>query len=167
MRRFVNFLSLSRIVLGLVFSYIVLYFNSNPLSLVFIFILVVLSDYFDGVIARKYSISNDFGGRVDVISDFIFIFLSSSSLVLVSRIPFWYLFILVFEILEFFLSSHYLDKLYYDDFGHYTSLMFYAFPIFIIVFNFPNTVTLFLSLLISFSSLFSSYLRFKYILSVK
>ena len=154
----VNSITFLRILLGLLFFYFVL-FDFNKIYLVFIFILTAISDFSDGKLARKFHISSNAGARFDVISDFIFIFLSTLSLVLIDLIPFWFLFIIILKLLEFFITSGN-KKLKYEKFGHFVALMFYAFPIFAILINSKN-ITLMLSILISVCAVASSILRIK------
>lgn len=62
-----NLLTLFRIVS--VFPLNLLYFMGNKAGLIILSMLVFLSDFFDGKIARKYNISSSFGADLDAISD--------------------------------------------------------------------------------------------------
>lgn len=154
----VNFLSASRLFFGLSFLYVVL-FEFNIISLIIIFGLTVLSDILDGFWARKHDLASPNGARIDVIFDFLFIFFSTLSLVLIDLVPFWFLFIIILKILEFFITSG-RDGLKYEKFGTFVALMFYALPIVVILINSKN-ITLILSLIITICAVASSVLRIK------
>ena len=80
-RHLADTLSLSRIIFGILFAYGVFYLNSNLFVILVIYFLAVLSDVLDGRIARRYKIDNkNKGAKVDVLSDFAFIILSSFAL---------------------------------------------------------------------------------------
>ncbi|WP_305513536.1 MULTISPECIES: CDP-alcohol phosphatidyltransferase family protein [unclassified Methanobrevibacter] len=154
----VNFLSASRLFFGLSFLYVVL-FEFNIISLIIIFGLTVLSDILDGFWARKHDLASPNGARIDVIFDFLFIFFSTLSLVLIDLVPFWFLFIIILKILEFFITSG-RDGLKYEKFGTFVALMFYTLPIVVILINSKN-ITLILSLIITICAVASSVLRIK------
>ncbi len=68
----INFLSLSRIFIGmLIFTFLML--DSYLFLLLFLFIFAGLSDYFDGLLARKYNATSTFGEVIDPIADKILI----------------------------------------------------------------------------------------------
>ena len=133
MNRFlINAVSFLRIILGLAFFYVVL-FDFNVAFLVLIFILTAISDVSDGWLSRKYCLESDVGAKFDVVCDFIFIMLSTLSLVLIDLIPSWFVLIIALKMLEFFITSG--QSLVYECFGHIVALMFYAFPIFAVIVN--------------------------------
>ncbi|RAP45270.1 MAG: hypothetical protein BZ135_06295 [Methanosphaera sp. rholeuAM6] len=68
MKNLANYISLSRIALS------VLMLFTQPLSLPFftIFIICGASDILDGLIARHYRLSTDFGAKLDSIADILF-----------------------------------------------------------------------------------------------
>lgn len=157
-RQIINALSLSRIFFGLLFLYL-LVFGFNTVYLVIIFALTVLSDILDGYFARKYDLIIDNGSKIDVICDFLFIFFSTLGIVLVDLAPFWFLFVIIFKLIEFFITSG-RGALKYDKFGTYVAYMFYAFPIVAILINSKNII-LILTVFISVCAITSSVLRIK------
>jgi len=64
-----DYLSLSRILFTIFF----LIFKDNPLILIIILALVVLSDVLDGYIARKLKITTKFGALIDPLADKFFV----------------------------------------------------------------------------------------------
>ncbi len=159
MRRVINILSLSRILFAILFFYQVCFVGINPIVLSIIFALTVFSDYFDGKLARFYDLGSENGAKIDVISDFIFVFLSTLSLIVVNLIPVYYIFVIVWKMFEFFKTSE--DGLYYDRFGHIVAVVMYVFPIMVVIFNLSYSLTFILTIFISISALFSSVLRIK------
>ena len=157
MKRFlINSVTFLRIILGLAFFWVVL-FDFNVALLVLIFILTAISDVSDGWLSRKYGLESDAGAKFDVICDFIFIMLSTLSLVLIDMIPSWFVLIIVLKMLEFFITSG--QSLVYERFGHLVALMFYAFPIFAVLVN-DRLIILILAIFITVCALISSAARF-------
>ena len=153
MKRFlINSVTFLRIILGLAFFWVVL-FDFNVALLVLIFILTAISDVSDGWLSRKYGLESDAGAKFDVICDFIFIMLSTLSLVLIDMIPSWFVLIIVLKMLEFFITSG--QSLVYERFGHLVALMFYAFPIFAVLVN-DRLIILILAIFITVCALISS-----------
>ena len=153
---YINILTSSRIILGLLFLYFTIV-QFNIYYLIFLFILTAISDNLDGILARRFKLTTDNGAKFDVICDFIFIILSTSAGVLINLIPFWFLFVIILKLIEFFKTSKG-NSLTYDKFGHIVSLMFYAFPIVAILIN-SKTIVLILTLFITICAIISSILR--------
>ena len=154
----VDTLSLSRIFFGILFAYSVLYLNSDLLAIIVIYFLTILSDVLDGKIARRYKIDNkNKGAKVDVLSDFAFIILSSFSLYYINLLPLWFLIIITLKLIEFFKTSS--QELEYEKFGTLVALMFYAFPGVIVIFKLPITINLILCIFITICTIISSSLR--------
>ena len=160
-RYIVDALSLSRIIFGILFTYTILYLNSDLLAIIVIYFLTILSDVLDGKIARKYKIDNkNKGAKVDVLCDFAFIILSSFSLYYINLLPFWFLIIIILKLIEFFKTSS--NELEYEKFGTFVALMFYALPGVIVLLNFfkvPITINLILCIFITICAIISSSLR--------
>ena len=66
-----NFLSVSRILL--LFPIIIFFENELFLFSVMTFIVASVTDYLDGLLARKYSQTSDFGALLDLLADKIFV----------------------------------------------------------------------------------------------
>lgn len=157
-RHFINALSFSRIIFGLLFLYCVV-FDYNLINLIIIFSLTILSDVLDGYWARKYGLIIDEGSKIDVICDFLFIIFSTLAIVLIDLAPVWFLIVIVLKLIEFFMTSG-KGALKYDKFGTYVAYMFYAFPIVAIMIN-SKIIILTLSIIITVCAITSSFLRIK------
>ena len=154
-RLLINCITSLRILFGFLFLFCVL-FNLNTAYLILLFILTAISDVGDGWLSRKYNLSSDHGAKFDVICDFIFIILSTFSLILIDLIPAWFLVIIILKLIEFFKTSD--ETLVYEKFGHFVALMFYAFPVVAILIN-NKTIVLILAIFITICALISSLSR--------
>ena len=157
-RPIINTLSLSRILFGALFLYIVL-FDFNNIYIVIIFALTIISDILDGHLTRKYDLISDNGSEIDVICDFLFIILSTLSLVLIDLIPFWFLFIITLKLIEFFATSG-PGGLKYDKFGTFVAYMFYALPLIAVLIDSKNIISA-LTIIITTCAIASSILRIR------
>ena len=72
MKLFINFLTISRILLGPIIYTLILYWEAFTVSLL-LFIFASISDYFDGALARKYNLSSQLGEVLDPIADKILV----------------------------------------------------------------------------------------------
>jgi len=72
MKLFINFLTISRILLGPIIFTLILYWEAFTVSLL-LFIFASISDYFDGALARKYNLSSQLGEVLDPIADKILV----------------------------------------------------------------------------------------------
>ena len=69
---FINLLTYTRIILAFVI-YILISFNNSYLLALILFLFAGLTDYFDGFLARKYSLTSSVGEILDPIADKILI----------------------------------------------------------------------------------------------
>ena len=72
MKLLINFLTISRILLGPIIFILILYWEAFMASL-FLFLFASISDYFDGALARKYNLSSQLGEVLDPIADKILV----------------------------------------------------------------------------------------------
>ncbi len=72
MSAFINFLTISRILISIIIFLLIVFENQYSLAL-FLFFFAGLTDYFDGFLARKYDASSEFGEILDPIADKILI----------------------------------------------------------------------------------------------
>ena len=76
MSKLPNFLTLLRIFLLPLLIFLIIGSNSSfNLAILILFIVIALSDYFDGVIARKTNSTSEFGKMLDPIADKLFVVL--------------------------------------------------------------------------------------------
>jgi len=96
-----NLLSISR--LFLVFPLILFLEINRPLYVFIIIITGGLTDYFDGLIARKYNLKTRLGAILDPLSDKVFYLIPLVFLCKNNLIPFWSLTLILFR--ELIISS--------------------------------------------------------------
>ena len=96
-----NLLSISR--LFLVFPLILFLEINRPLYVFILIIVGCLTDYFDGLIARKYNLKTRLGAILDPLSDKVFYLIPLVFLCKNNLIPFWSLTLILFR--ELIISS--------------------------------------------------------------
>ncbi len=150
-----NMITLSRVFLipfFLVFSYKgltsdfpAIYFAINIALLVFV--LIRVTDFLDGWIARLTNSVTPLGSYLDVWTDFLFVLCSYIMLNFLNIIPFWLTALAIYKFFEFLILSEIIKKhlaicgaksdvvLYYDIPGRIASTFFYSLPCLILVFN--------------------------------
>ena len=93
-----NKITLSRIVLAFVFMFLLFCQGiTAKYWALFTFILASLTDFFDGRIARKRNLENDFGRLMDPIADKILILAAFLAFVEMKIVPAWMVIIIIFR----------------------------------------------------------------------
>ena len=70
--KLINLLTISRIIIGVII-FIMLAFDRNALLVFILFLVAGLTDYFDGLLARRFKLTSQFGEIIDPIADKILI----------------------------------------------------------------------------------------------
>ena len=131
-----NLLSISRIPLSLVFAYLFLETITvgvnAPLSFL-VFVLIILTDYLDGILSRKYNTTSSEGALLDATSDMFFVFCSYAVLSIGGLLNWLFLIVLLVKFTEFILTSVLNRKsddsvLLFDVLGKNVSKFWIAFP---------------------------------------
>ena len=160
-----NLLSISRLLL--VFP-LILFLEINKPFYVFILIIIGgLTDYFDGLIARKYNLKTRIGAILDPLSDKIFYLIPLLFLCKNNIIPFWSLTLILFrELIISSLRNVAKDGLPASQLGKFKTFFFF---ISVIIFFTPLKISLlnnlalifyWLGFILTFLTLFG-YLRIK------
>ena len=142
------------------------------ITLVGISLVVWISDYCDGKLARKLKIESSFGAYFDVIVDFIFVFFMHALLVIKNVIPFWFLLVILEKILNYIITSwgqtSNLEKEFHfikDGIGLFVVSCFYVTPILICFLQKIDTYSYrninIVLYIISFLAIFSSVSRIR------
>ena len=71
---FINTLTLLRIPLSIMFNVMLLYEERRLFLYGILFLVIALTDFFDGKLARYYNVQSRLGAVLDVTTDFFFIF---------------------------------------------------------------------------------------------
>jgi len=131
-----NMLTLLRVVLSCLLNFYILnQFGSLPIPIV-IFLLIVLTDFLDGKIARFYGNTSLFGAVFDIVADLFYMVTSYIVLCSFHVLPLWFLFIMLFKFIEFVVTSFFLKEpcsgksiFVFDFIGRFTAVLFYIIPI--------------------------------------
>ena len=142
----VNFITLLRIPLTIVFAYeLINYLKTGQslfgLSSIIISLLIIFSDFIDGKLARKYDVTSKIGQILDVHLDFVYIMISTSILALYNKLDLYFVVVIVYKFLEFIITSKIFkgrfknkksENFYYDNLGTIASGMYYIIPLIVI-----------------------------------
>lgn len=142
----VNFITLLRIPLTIVFAYeLINYLKTGQslfgLSSIIISLLIIFSDFIDGKLARKYDVTSKIGQILDVHLDFVYIMISTSILALYNKLDLYFVVVIVYKFLEFIITSKIFkgrfknkksENFYYDNLGMIASGMYYIIPLIVI-----------------------------------
>ncbi len=136
-----NILTGLRIILT--FIYLLLLDNLNLYSNnelyftcgIIVFLLICVTDFIDGKIARKIKAESLLGSFLDVTADFIFIISSLALLNLNNRIPIWFTVLTLIKFIEFLLhltllksTTIFLIIFSFDYFGRVSAISFFLIP---------------------------------------
>ena len=100
----IDLLTLSRIPLAAVFCALSLVGESLA-SRVALFALIVLSDLFDGRLARRLAVQSALGAILDVTADLFFVTTAITTLCVLGLLPWWLLCVALLMFVEFVITS--------------------------------------------------------------
>jgi CDP-diacylglycerol--glycerol-3-phosphate 3-phosphatidyltransferase len=169
-----NIVTIIRIILTVILNIYIMKYFGNILIPIIITTIIFASDFIDGKIARKLKATSDFGGKLDISSDFFYI--SSMYLVLYLNdvLPLWFFFVIVAKFLEFVITGTILKRnkqSIFDLIGRSVAVCFYLIPmfgylIFVLVndtFHYLLDITLYL---IFIAALISSFYRILKVINI-
>jgi CDP-diacylglycerol--glycerol-3-phosphate 3-phosphatidyltransferase len=73
--------------------------------LLLVFFVIIISDAADGYLARKLKCTSSTGAKLDIISDSLYTILSLTAFAYFNIIPIWFIFIMLFKLAEFIVTS--------------------------------------------------------------
>ena len=124
-----NILSISRLLL--VFPLIIFLEINKPFYVFFLIIIGGLTDYFDGLIARRLNLKTRLGAIIDPLSDKVFYLVPLVFLCKTNTIPFWSLSLILFrELIISGLRTTTNDGLPASQLGKYKTVLFFISLIF-------------------------------------
>ena len=131
----VNTMTGARILLTLASMYMIWKHGEQIVWITIITLLVYISDFLDGRLARKWNVVSKNGALFDVIADSIYIILLTIEMEFLGAIPKWFIFVIGEKLIEFLVTSHYLtnqsisrEKFIFDFPGRCTAVLFYILP---------------------------------------
>lgn len=151
-------ITLSRIILAIIFLYLLI--NDVKILAIAVFLVAILTDTFDGYIARKLNVSSDSGAYFDIIADFFLVLIAFLAFVMNEIYPFWILILIILVFFQFIVTSKF-KILIYDPIGKYYGAFLFA--IILITLVSPSTyynVLLAFTVVFTIISLISRYLFF-------
>ena len=146
---FVNTLSLIRIPLSVLFCILVVDDVRKLVLLTSVFALIILTDFLDGRLARKFHVESNLGAALDTFADLFFMLSAGSTLYFKHIFPMEILILMFVKYTEFFITSwiHYARRkserfFLYDKLGKTVAVSYYTLPIILIIWNrfIPNIV---------------------------
>lgn len=135
-RKIPNILTLFRVILTIYFNfYIINNFGSILMPIVCCSI-ILLTDFFDGKIARISGSTSNTGAVLDVTADLLYIILSYIVIYSFHIVPLWFLFVIIFNFTEFIVTSYFINRnsnkktvIFFDNLGRLAATIFYIVPI--------------------------------------
>lgn len=136
MKKLPNLITLLRVVLTLILNFYIVYHFGSLLIPLIICLIIFISDFVDGRIARAYGSISRVGAVFDAVADLFYIVLSYIVLYCFNVLPLWFLFIILFKFAEFIITSHFIKcfsgkktVFVFDFLGRLSAVVFYAIPI--------------------------------------
>lgn len=131
----VNAITGLRVLLTLAIIYVIMMQEKQLILITILFILIGLSDFIDGKLARKLCAVSKNGAIFDVVADLFYIISTTGVLIYRGMMPGWFLLVIGGKFLEFLLTSRYLKKysnsedvFISDKLGRGVAIMFYGMP---------------------------------------
>lgn len=168
----INGLTLSRIPITIMFN-LNLFYEKNKLFICsLLFLIIALTDFFDGKLARHYNVTSKFGAFLDAGTDFFFIFSASFLLYTQMLLPIGLIILIVVKFAEFCFTSYLINKklnlnktLFFDKTGRFVAVILYLLPLSAIILHtclhrsISNLIIFYTVLLIAGLSIVSIYRR--------
>jgi len=131
----VNAITSSRILLTMGMAYVILKQENLIVLSTLLFVLICLTDYLDGKLARRFCAVSRKGAIFDVVADLFFMTSITYTLIYLGIMPGWFLIVIVVKFVEFLSTSYYYrnnnnseEVFISDKIGRCVATMFYAMP---------------------------------------
>lgn len=177
---FINTLTLLRIPLSIMFNVMLLYEERRLFLYGILFLVIALTDFFDGKLARYYNVQSRVGAVLDVTTDFFFIFTTAYVMYKQGLLPVGMIIIILIKFTEFCITSYLFDKklkknklLFFDKIGRFVAVILYSIPIIILILHallnkyLFNVILFCVYITIGFLSILSFYARVSKIIRYK
>lgn len=142
----VNSITLARLPMIAIFVYELISFLETGRSVyglnsMIISILILISDFIDGRLARKYDVVTKAGQNLDIYLDLTYILAATGVLVSYGKIDLFYIMVIIYKFLEFVVLSKLFKgnfesskgtEYYYDLLGTISSGLYYIVPLIVI-----------------------------------
>ena len=138
----INGLTLSRVPITIMFNFSLFYEKNKLFICSLLFLIIALTDFFDGKLARYYKATSKFGAILDVSTDFFFIFTASYLLYTRGLLPVGIIIIIIVKFAEFCFTSYLINRksnidkaLFFDKTGRFVAIILYSLPLFALISN--------------------------------
>lgn len=176
----VNLLTLLRIPISIAFNLVLLYIRERLVICSILFLILFLTDFWDGKLARYYHVETKIGAILDAGTDFFFIFTTNYILYEQGLLPLGMVLIIILKFIEFCFTSYLLNRkrnkgkaFFFDDIGRFIAIVLYTIPLIVIILQalansmvFHNII-FFIYIMIGALSLFSFCIRILKIVQYK
>ena len=136
----INGLTLSRVPITIMFNFSLFYEKNKLFICSLLFLIIALTDFFDGKLARYYKATSKFGAILDVSTDFFFIFTASYLLYTRGLLPVGIIIIIIVKFAEFCFTSYLINRksnidkaLFFDKTGRFVAIILYSLPLFALI----------------------------------
>ena len=177
---FINTLTLLRIPLSIMFNVMLLYEEHRLLFCSILFLVIALTDFFDGKLARYYNVQSRVGAILDVATDFLFIFTTACVMYKQGLLPIGIIIIIVIKFTEFCITSYLFNKklkrdkpLFFDKLGRFVAVILYSIPVMVLILHallnkyLFNVILFCVYIMIGLLSILSFYARVSKIIRYK
>ena len=139
-----------RIILSFALFYSFL--NEMRVLSIIIFITALFTDYLDGLLARKFEVTSNYGAYLDTAADFILTATIFSAFIITGLYPYWILILIIFMFLQFILTSGTVKPIY-DPVGKYYGSFLFASVLVTLAIPFSYVIRILIILIVLFSSI--------------
>lgn len=178
----VNSITLGRVPLIILFiNYLTQYLSVKEsvycLGSIVMSILIIISDFLDGRLARKYNVTSKIGQVLDIYLDCAYIFAGLITLYVYNYIDLYFIIVVLYKFLEFIILSKVMKSkikfkgnkgqdYFYDLLGTIASGFYYVIPLIVISLSYLDLIyfTSIINFLLAFATIltvFSSLMKFK------
>jgi phosphatidylglycerophosphate synthase len=84
---------------------ILIYEYTKNWILLLTFFAILFTDVADGYLARKLKCTSKIGAKLDIVSDTLYIIFSLIIFIYFNIVPIWFIFVMIFKLLEFIVTS--------------------------------------------------------------
>ena len=177
----INFITLIRLPLTIIFVILVRkcilgFGNIFGFYAIIVSIIVFISDFIDGKIARKFGCVSKIGQSLDIYMDFIYILSGLIVLSFYHLIPILFIIVVIYKFVEFIFLSKFLprrsvtvkdDRYFFDKIGSFVSVIYYIIPslrliVFMADIKLFNTIMTGILIMTSILTIVASFCKIKF-----
>lgn len=135
----INLLTLSRIVLGILFALFLLLPGGSLIGAFALYTLACATDILDGRLARRFGAVSPIGAKLDAISDVTLLITAFCAMTTTHLLPWWMIAAALLKFIEFWVTSRILTgvhngtaPLFFDKLGRLSAIFMLALPLIVL-----------------------------------